>query len=384
MLKRWSGPLFALFIGTMIWSGCGSGSDKKASSIFGEAPDNCSTPPSWNKADRTKVKRINRFFQKRHRAGRFNGTVLFAEKGRILHKKSYGYRERREGDSLTPQDPFQLASISKTLTSTLILQLVETGELALKDSLSQYFEGWPYQGITLKMLLNHRSGLANYMYFMEGWDKDETYDNEDVLRKIKKDTPDVYYVPDHRYNYCNTNYCLLALIAERSLDTNFRTAIMQKIYKPSGMEDPEALCSLEPEKAVVKGHNKWGTPIHRYPNRVMGDKGLYASAMDLYRFDQTLRKGKLLPDSILEKAYTPQHEDLYDYDNYGLGWRINESDPKNRIVWHNGWWKGFRTYFVRVLDRNATIVVLNNTTTGPFLSKEKLIQLLYPEFQASI
>lgn len=159
---------------------------------------------------------------------------------------------------------------------------------------------------------------------------------------------------------------------------------MQKIYKPSGMEDPEALCSLEPEKAVVKGHNKWGTPIHRYPNRVMGDKGLYASAMDLYRFDQTLRKGKLLPDSILEKAYTPQHEDLYDYDNYGLGWRINESDPKNRIVWHNGWWKGFRTYFVRLLDRNATIVVLNNTTTGPFLSKEKLIQLLYPEFQASI
>lgn len=342
-------------------------------------PEVCSIPPGWDREDLDKVRRVGSFFEKRAERGRFNGTVLFAEEGRILYRGSYGYRNHHTGDSLRSEDPFQLASISKSLTATLILQLWEKDSLSLKDSVSTFFKGWPYEGITVRMLLTHRSGLPNYMYFMEGNGGPEPYDNEDVLRKMKKDTPNVYYVPDYRYNYCNTNYCLLALIAERVTDTNFRTAIRRRIYERAGMKATEDRFLKDPEKAAVKGHNKWGRPITEYRNHVVGDKGLWANAEDLYRFDQALRRGLLLADSTLEKAYTPQHRDLYQHDNYGLGWRIDRSKPKDRVVWHNGWWKGFRTYFIRLLEREATIIVLNNNTRGSFLNNRRLIRLLFPE-----
>ncbi len=361
--------------------GCGKPPDKTNTSAGDQLPDTCSIPSSWGDKEKAKVKRIDRFFRKEHRARRFNGTVLFAEKGRLIYKECFGYRVRTKEDSLRLGDPFQLASVSKPLTATLILRLWEERKLGLKDSLSEWFKDWPYQGITVKMLLTHRSGLPNYMYFMEGWKNGAHYDNEDVLHRIRNDTPNVYYVPDYRYNYCNTNYCLLALIAERAADTNFRAAMKEKVYEPVNMKKPQELLSLRPVSAKVKGHNKWGSPIEDYPNRAIGDKELYASAKDLYRFDQALRNGELLADSTLKKAYTPQHEDLYDHDNYGLGWRINERDTTDRIIWHNGWWKGFRTYFIRLIERDATIIVLNNTTRGPFLSNKRLIRLLFPQYK---
>jgi CubicO group peptidase (beta-lactamase class C family) len=214
---------------------------------------------------------------------------------------------------------------------------------------------------------------------MEGWKNGAHYRNEDVLRRMKKDTPNVYYIPDHRYNYCNTNYCLLALIAERATDTSYKAAMEKWVYEPSGMKRADTLLSLDPEKAKVKGHNDRGSPILDYPNRTVGDKGLYASARDLYRFERALRKGELLADSTLEAAYTPQHDDLYDHDNYGLGWRIDNELHEDRIIWHNGWWKGFRTYLIRLLDRKATIVVLNNSTRGPFFNNRRLIRLIDPD-----
>jgi CubicO group peptidase (beta-lactamase class C family) len=376
MFRATVGIASLLLLASIIGASCRNEGPKKPPA---PDPEVCSIPPGWDRKDLKKVRRVRSFFERRAERGYFNGTVLVAEEGRVLHRGNYGYRTRHTGDSLRFEDPFQLASVSKSLTATLILQLWEKGSLSLNDSLSNFFEGWPYEGITVRMLLTHRSGLPNYMYFMEGSGGPGPYDNEDVLRKIKKDTPNVYYVPDYRYNYCNTNYCLLALIAERVTDTNFRTSIRRRIYERAGMKASEDRFLKDPGKAVVKGHNKWGRPISEYRNHVVGDKGLWANAEDLYRFDQALRKGLLLADSTLKEAYSPQHRDLYQHDNYGLGWRVDRSKPNDRVVWHNGWWKGFRTYFIRLLERDATIIVLNNTTRGSFLNNRKLIRLLFPD-----
>ncbi len=320
-------PLFLVVI--LIGSACEGGDEDQ---VEWPDPESCSAPPGTGEGSKKKARRIRSFFEKKKRSGHFNGTVLFAENGRILFEEAIGYRNRRTGDSLRLRDPFQLASVSKPLTATLILQLYEEGMLELEDSLSKYFEAWPYEGITVEMLLSHRSGLPNYMYFMDGWKKGAKYNNEDVLRRMKKDRPDVYYIPDHRYNYCNSNYCLLALIAERAADTSFKAALEERVYSPARMGKSDPL-SLIPKKAKVKGHNKWGSPLVDYPNRSIGDKGLYASIRDLYRFDRSLRNGRILEDSTLKKAYTPQHEDLYQHDNYGLGWRIDQEDPEDRIIW---------------------------------------------------
>ncbi len=381
MRKAFLRDLGVLFPLLLIVHGCEAPSQgpEAAKAPIGRDIEACNAPPlEWDAETRKKAERVRKFFKKRKRRGRFNGTVLFAEKGRVLHKESYGHRNLRRRDSLKVEDAFQLGSVTKALTATLILRLYEKGNLQLQDSLSSFFDGWPYPGISVEMLLSHRSGLPNYMYFMEEHWKGR-YDNEDVLQVMVQDTPNVYYVPDYRYNYCNTNYCLLALIAERATGCSFETLIEREVIEPSNIEELGHPLTMPPGSSLVKGHDKYRRPIRDYRNHVLGDKGLFASVEDLYQFDKALRNGQLLADSTLERAYDPHHRDLYQHDNYGLGWRIDTEDPSDRMVWHNGWWKGFRTYFIRLLERDATIIVLNNTTRGSFLSNRALTRLLFPE-----
>ena len=70
------------------------------------------------------------------------------------------------------------------------------------------------------------------------------------------------------------------------------------------------------------------------------------------------------------------HKDLYKWDNYGLGWRLNVKDPKDRIAYHTGWWNGYRSYYIKKIDKDETIIILNNTTRGSFLRLEDLLKLI--------
>ena len=113
-----------------------------------------------------------------------------------------------------------------------------------------------------------------------------------------------------------------------------------------------------------------------YLNGVVGDKGVYASAIDLFKLDQALYDGSLLSDTTLDKAFSIQHKDLRVWDNYGLGWRINAKDPDNKLVYHAGWWKGFHTYFVRELGSKKTLIVLSNTDRSSSMGIRELQGLL--------
>ena len=107
-------------------------------------------------------------------------------------------------------------------------------------------------------------------------------------------------------------------------------------------------------------------------NGVVGDKGVYASAYDLLKLDQALYTDKLVSQATLKDAFSPQHPDLRMNDNYGLGWRLDVSDTLSKAVYHTGWWKGFRTCFIRETDEKRTIIVLSNTTRASRFSTREL------------
>jgi CubicO group peptidase (beta-lactamase class C family) len=115
----------------------------------------------------------------------------------------------------------------------------------------------------------------------------------------------------------------------------------------------------------VAGHRSgWRIPRveqNHYQNGVVGDKGIYASVEDLFKWDQALYQGLLVSKETLEQAYTPGSPRISKWrDNYGFGWRIKAG--RKKTVYHYGWWKGFRTYFIRDLYQEKTIIVLTNTT----------------------
>jgi len=98
---------------------------------------------------------------------------LVAKKGNIIFEDYHGYFDMKTKEPLTKRSPFHLASVSKTFTAMATLKLAELGKLSLEDSVQKFFPAFPYKGVTVKLLLNHRSGLPNYIHFMEklGWNK---------------------------------------------------------------------------------------------------------------------------------------------------------------------------------------------------------------------
>lgn len=115
-----------------------------------------------------------------------------------------------------------------------------------------------------------------------------------------------------------------------------------------------ALKNLKIQQPVTKEKNKSASDT--FLNGVVGDKGVYTTVEDLLKFDKALYKGNPVEVEIINEAFQPAHEKLFINDNYGYGWRINAEDSANKIVYHAGWWKGFRSYFIRELGKRKQLL----------------------------
>ncbi len=374
---------------TVIFSACQKNRVERAPVIVEDTTTQDSTTvvtldPAQQELFEQKAARIDSFFSHYYKHGMFNGTVLFAENGNVIYENAFGYADFRAKDTLTIHTPFQLASVSKPLTALAILLLKEKKYLSLEDSVQKFFPNFPYPGITVRMLLTHRSGLPNYMYFAdELWhDRKQPISNQDVLCLMETYHPDIYYRPNYHYNYCNTNYTILASIIEKASRMPYDRFMKNYIFNALGMTHTTVYSSFNGREldSVAVGYTRTNRKAEdTYLNGVMGDKGIYSTVDDLFKLDQALYDGTLISKSTLEEAFTPYHPELYDHDNYGLGWRINTRPDCSQIVFHSGWWKGFRTHFIRILDKKQTIIVLANTDGSKYVSTRNLLDLMQEE-----
>ncbi len=325
--------------------------------------------------------KVDSFFQNRSKRGLFNGTVLFGNGKNIVYENAFGYANFKKKEKLKISSSFQLASLTKPITSYAILHLVQQGKLALSDTLGKFIKNFPYKGITVRLLLAHRSGLPEYMYFADKYWKNKRIPitNKDVIDLMKKYKPLRYYKPDHRYNYSNTNYVILAYIIEKVTGKSYKEFMKESVFNPLQMTHTFVYQKQKGKKntAGVIGYiRRRRKADDTYLNGVVGDKGIYSSVEDLFKWSVAIDEGKFVSDTLMRKAFTPQHKDLRIYDNYGYGWRINASDSTNKIVYHTGWWKGFRSYFIKELGKKETIVILSNTSNVGVLSTRELISFL--------
>jgi len=312
--------------------------------------------------------------------GSFNGAILVAKDGEIVYEKYVGVQDTRmkAKDSIGAETPFQIASTGKTMTSAAVLKLWEEGKLNIDDSVSKYFPGFPYPGITVKMLLNHRSGLPNYLYYMEKgkWVRNQQATNADILNTLMTWQPLKSANPDKRFQYCNTNYVLLALIIEKVSGVSFPEFMKKNFFEPLGMsntfviganEQTQHMQSFQPNNAL------WSLDFSDGP---YGDKNIYSTPRDLLRWDRALTDRKILNEKTLEAAYTPYSNEKPGIHNYGLGWRMLNFPSGKKIIYHNGHWHGFNSAFSRLPDENATIIVITNRyNQGVYSTAKKLYEV---------
>lgn len=320
-----------------------------------------------------RAKQADKVFTDLNKAG-LNGVVLYAEQGRVVYEKAFGWRDlsKRQKDSLRVDDAFQLSSDSKMFTAEAIMLLKAEGKLDYDDDVRKYIPQLPYEGVTIRHLLNHRSGLPRYDALADKhWpDRKKPFSNEAMIKMLAEKKPEPYGTPDGSYFYNNINYALLATVVERASGQHFEDFMRERIFEPLGMSH-SYIYSMRNDTLVslympvdAHGHDLYKNgPLktqNDYLNGVMGDKIMFSTVEDLWKFNQALDKHVLLPDSLQAEAFKPGSPEWKNDENYGFGWRMSKERPG--MYFHFGWWKGYRSAIIRDTNKNRFLAVLTNTT----------------------
>ncbi len=324
---------------------------------------------------------LDNYFRGLHDRGAFNGSVLIARGDHIIYESFLGWADRSASIPIDSSTSFQLASVSKQFTAVAILMLKEMGLLKLDDRVEKYYPSFPYKGITIRMLLQHRSGLPNYIYFCDPYflGRTEPISNQFVIHLMSKLKPPAYYPPDYKYNYSNTGYMILAAIVEKVTGMPFASFMREEVFKPLGMSRSYVITDTQrPQGSLAKGY-RFGFKEAgvTYLDGVVGDKGVYASARDLLRWDRALYTGYLLKPEVLAEAFIPHPSDRDKNKKYGFGWRIEYLGEGTKVLYHSGWWEGFQAYLARIPGDTTTIIVLKNVKNGG-IERKAILSKLYP------
>ncbi len=305
--------------------------------------------------------RLDSMFTTWNRLNSFNGSVLVGREGKILLQKSYGIADKENKIYLNDSTMFQLASVSKVITATAILMLHERKLIDIEQPFETYFPGFSYNGITVKQLLCHRSGLPNYIYFLNTEiGTSAKFSNQQVYDQMCFKAPAPYLKPNKRFNYCNTNYALLALLIEKVTGTPYEDYLKKELFEPLGMKNTCTINEIDSNR-IAKSYNlKWKVEPGDASDYVLGDKSIFSTPFDLFLFSEAMYQNKILAPETQSLAYAPYSKEQRD-NNYGFGWRMRDhKDSVKKEVFHNGWWHGYRTAFHRRLRDKTTIIVLSN------------------------
>ncbi len=316
-------------------------------------------------AQNPRLARIDSVLTYLHERELYNGTVLIAEKGKVLYKKAFGISDPRSGAKLSTTSSFNLASVSKQFYAMMIMMLKERGKLAYDDPVQKYLPTFPYPSITIRHLLNQTSGLPEYFDIAMGrMTLLDTLTNASMLAILAERKPPLVFTPGTRWEYCNTNYTTLGSLLETVAGQSANEFLQINIAKPLRMNDTyiyHLKMKGYPASRVfgfkIDGGKRVLDDLIRFDG-IVGDGNVYSSVEDLLKWDQALYTEKLVKRSTLAEAFTPGKLADGSSTQYGFGWFIEEPGRK---ISHSGGWVGFRTVIVRYVDKNQTLIALDNS-----------------------
>lgn len=335
---------------------------------------------SLTKAQKMVAGKLDDWFSDMNQKGLFNGSVLVSKAGRIIYKRSLGLLDKSTKDPLTDSSMFQLASVSKVITATAVLMLHERGMLDINQPFSFYFPDFPYANVHVKDLLNHRSGLPNYIYLLnqEFYQPNYQMSNSEMYQSFIAKNSRVCLKPDTRFNYCNTNYALLGHLIEKVSGKSYSEFLKDELFLPLGMKHTATIRDIDLQGAnVTRAYDtRWKPVSFDASDYVLGDKSIYSTPYDLFLFSEALYQNRIIRPETQELAYTAFSREKK-VNNYGYGWRLkNYEDPDKKEVYHNGWWHGYRSSFHRRLKDTVTVVILSNQLNRSAYQTYKVYDIL--------
>lgn len=316
------------------------------------------------------------------------GGILVAKGDDILLEKYRGLSKNSK--PIDSETPLHIASVSKPITAMMVLKLVEAKKLNLDDAFTKFFPKFPYPKVTIFTLLNHRSGLPRYEHFIEQIKpepqelKKKFLTNEDVLNMLIKYQPALARETDTGFMYCNTNYALLALLVEKITGEKFPEVARKMVFEPLEMEHSYIFQEKDTATATPSFFAK---DFREYPldrlDAIYGDKNVYTTPRDLFKFSKAMHSVDFLNDSSKGKIFIPYSNEKKGVNNYGLGFRMKLFDNGKKLTYHNGWWHGSNSVFVHLPESKVTIIALGNKYSRRIYSAMSL-SALFEDFPFQI
>ncbi|WP_296313258.1 serine hydrolase [Winogradskyella sp. UBA3174] len=333
----------------------------------------------------TKVEQIEKLLTTYEEYGKFNGSVLVSEQGKVIYKKGFGMANMEWDIPNQPNTKHLIASITKQFTAMLILQLVAEGKLDLQEPITTYLPDYPKGSgdiITTHHLLTHTSGIPDYTEFPK-FMEDESRNPYSPAAFVKTfDEKELDFKPGEKYSYSSSGYFILGVLIEKLSGKSYEQILKDKIFTPLNMKDT----GYDNHKDILKnraaGYEKENG---NYINSSYLDMtipyaagSLYSTVEDLYKWDQALYTTTILPKEYMTMYFKP-YIPAFDKKHYAYGWevgydKIGSSKDSIYTIGHDGSINGFNTNISRANSDKSLVVLLNNTGYAPLYEMTRAIR----------
>ena len=339
-------------------------------------------PEKVTKKVRHKLDSLLKRIHKRHD---FHGAVLVAKNEKIVYENQIGTADFKKKTPLNKESVFQLASVSKQFTAAAIMLLNERNQIKLTDTVNTYFPDFPYKAVTIKNLLNHTAGLPKYFWIAEHeWQQEKAPTNSEMMEFLESTELKRYFKPGRNFDYSNTGYFVLASIVEKISGTSFSSFLKKNIFEPLQM-DHSYVYSFEND--AIGEHQLDGYRLYRgwrhvkipstVNDAIVGDKNIYTTAEDLFKWTKGLNSGSFLTKQSLALMYSKGESVYGNKIPYGFGFRIDTKGENS--IYHYGKWNGFSTGLTNYLEDNLVVIVLEHTSFNALKSLNRKIKKIVIE-----
>ncbi|HEX8885488.1 MAG TPA: serine hydrolase domain-containing protein [Noviherbaspirillum sp.] len=291
------------------------------------------------------------------------GNVAIAYGGRQIVRSAYGIGDRTWGIPTRPDAVYRVGSVTKMFTSVLVLQLVQAGQLSLDTSVRTYLPDLPpaWQPITIRHLLNHTSGLPEYMSSTNSFRTLMRVDRTpDAVLALVRQQP-LRFVPGSKYEYSNTNYVALGLIIEKLAGKPYAEIVETRLLRPLGMTHSGYFDYTRIVPSLVPGYfrddGRLQNMFYIAPSMVYAAGNLYSSIDDLLLWDRALHDTETVGLAPALKKEMLRNQGF----GYGFGTFVDTVDGET-AVGHGGTLPGYQLGYLRFMRLPLTVLVLTNVS----------------------
>jgi CubicO group peptidase (beta-lactamase class C family) len=293
--------------------------------------------------------------------------------GKIIYAKGYGLADIEENVAITPQTVFDIGSTSKQFTAASIVLLEKKGKLSVNDDVRKYIPELPSyeQKITLLQLLNHTSGLRDYLTLMElaGINFDNVTTDADALALIARQKA-LNFAPGSEWLYSNTGFFLLSLVVQRASGKTLRDFAAENIFVPLDMShtqyrDNHKELIADRALAYDEQENKSEYTLNVSYFEQTGDGAVHTSVDDLLKWDENFYSPRVGGKAFLSELQEPGKLNDGKILDYAKGLFLQDYRGLHTVN-HGGAWGGYRAELLRFPEQHFSVACLCNVgNAGP-------------------